>query len=146
MNTKARTAVQLASIAFTFPEGVKEVSYKTEKVFRGGRIYTSVDREGLGFIDGLYFGDDPMNHCLGPFNAWDFSIIRIQAARKEFLEEHGLTGKTSQEIQDYLDENELSMPDVPLLEFPTLDIGETVRMTAQFSVPVNVSFMGYVRG
>lgn len=140
------SVVNLASICFSFGEGVKEVSYKTEKLFRGGRIYTSVDREGVGYIDGLYFEGLEDNQILGQIEAWDFSIIRIKQARHDFLVEHGLIGKTDEEVQEYLDEKELSMPDVPLLEFPTLEIGKTVRMTGEFKVPVNVSFLGHTRG
>jgi len=139
-------SVQLASIVFSFvtPEQ-REQGYTLDRVFRGDRIYTSLDGPNLGFIDGIYFGEDPENQILGELDGWEFSFKLVQLHRQEFYKEHGLVGKSDREIQKYLDDNELSIPDVARLHFTTLNAGVKIRMTAQFKVPCNVSFLGYVR-
>jgi len=136
--------VELFALAFQ-NTGSEAIGVVAREVFRPYKFYTNTTGPGISSIDGLYFGDDPENQWLGgPVDLWEFSTYHVQEWRTAFLEEHGLTGKTDDQIQDYLDERELSLPDVPRLEFPPLKLGTRIRFTGTFGVVTGFSVFGHV--
>lgn len=146
--------VELFALAFQ-SEGSEAIGVVAREVFRPYKFYTNVEAPGISSMNGLYFEaagswgeagqNDTENQWLGgPVDLWEFSTLHVNEMRTAFLEEHGLTGKTDNQIQRYLDDNELSMPDVPRLEFPSLVQGTRVRFTGTFGAVTGFSLFGHV--
>ena len=112
--------------------------------FRPHKFFTNIDAPGAAMITGIFLGDDPENQILGEIDAWNFSVTYVEQARAEFLRALGLAGKTDDEIQDYLDDNDLELPDVLRLVLRTLRKGERIRITGKFPPRFAISFLGHV--
>ncbi len=133
------------ALVLNFDAESKEASAVVEpKFFRPNRFYTLSTAEGQGFIDGIYIGDE--NQLVGDtmLDSWLFSAHRVDAERKAFFEEHGLLGKSLQEVQIYLDDNELQIPDVLYLDMPSLKQGDRLKMTGSFPGGMMITFLGLV--
>lgn len=146
LNTKGITtmAVELFALAFQ-NSGNEAIGVVAREVFRPYKFYTNVARPGVSSMHGLYFRDDPENQWLGgPVDLWEFSTYHVQEMVDVFLKERGLKGKTHAQIQDYLDDNGISMPDVPRLELPSLEMGSRIRITGTFDEVTGFSVLGHV--
>ncbi len=124
--------------------GTEAVGTILTEAFRIQRFYTNATERGQMTIDGVYLGDDPENQFISPLNldGYEFSAEHIRELQNEFLKEHGLLGKTDDQIQRYLDANGLSMPDVLRFDFPTLNRGQKLRITGKFGIASAISVVG----
>lgn len=135
---------QLFALAFSWKVDATEAAGNIGvSSFRPFKIYTNVAAE-RAYIDGLYLGDDPQNQLCERVDAHVWSLERAQAVQREFLREHGLEGKADSFVQRYLDERDLSVPDVTRITLPTLRLGERVRFTGHTSVAYGLSLFGWV--
>lgn len=147
------TTVKTVAIGFQFPAGEsnkhKEVTQPVNyELFRPTNFYTDLAGEGLVFINGIYIivpGKPQSNILLGILDAWDFSTTNINQSRQFFYEQHGLIGKSSEEIDKYLEDNNLTLPDVPPIDFATVEKGAKIRITAQSTIAWGLSLMGNTR-
>lgn len=110
---------------------------------RPEKIMTSVTELGQAIIDGIYIGGQ--NQLIGELDAYFLSTSLASKLRTEFLTEHGLLGKSYQEIDNYLDDNELSMPDTMRLDLPVIRKDTEVKLTGKFNVNCFTSIMGMAR-
>jgi hypothetical protein len=146
MKRKMIKPVQLYAIAFHCNAGTKEVSTVSPEIFRPSKILTNISGPGLAWINGIYLGSDPDNQIIGgpKIDTWIFSQKWLELEKALFLKEHEIEHLSLNELQRYLDVNGLSLPDVPKLELPTVARGEMIRITGNFPVPFQMSFLGYV--
>lgn len=102
-----------------------------ERPFRPTHIYTDVDREGEGTIDGIWIAG--RNELIQPIDAYFFSRKRAGIIRNEFLTEYGLANATLDELDDFLESNGFSLPDPNAILLPTLHMGAELRVTGVLS-------------
>lgn len=137
-------AIEQYALAFVNTTPTEAVGMVAREVFRPYKFYTNVEAPEIAFLDGIYLGSDPQNQLLAEVDLWGFSTIHVSQLRAAFYEEHGLMDKTDSQIQAYLDEHELSPPDVVQLDLPTLTKDQRIRMTGRFPVLVGFSVFGHV--
>jgi hypothetical protein len=77
-------------------------------ILRPTMLCTNVTEKDQIAILQIYINGDPQ--LIGALDAYDISSTLDLAMRAEFLKEHGLEGASHDEIDDYLDENELDIP------------------------------------
>lgn len=111
--------------------------------FRPTKLFTEVRREGLAVIEGLWLGNLDENVFAQEVDAWEFSVHLLEERRREFLRKHDLTGKPPEFIDEYLDENKLSMPDVPPLHSKTLRKDDILKLKGRFYTRCACSVFGY---
>lgn len=114
--------------------------------FKLWKLYTNVPGPEMAIVDAITIGDDPRNLLLQPIDMWMFSAINIDDQRRKFMERHGLIGKTEDEIDEYLDEKELSMPSVPPLIMPIAKKGDVFRFKGKTRHDYSISLMGRTQG
>lgn len=111
--------------------------------FRPTKLFTDVRREGLAVITGLWLGNLDDNLFAQEVDAWEFSVHLLQERRREFFQKHDLADKPPEFIDDYLDENKLSMPDVPPLYAKTLQKDDILKLQGRFHTRCACSVFGY---
>lgn len=141
-------SVQMYSFTIFCPRGDYElgnaiVNSPDLLAIRVNRLITSVSNPGLGSITGLYIANH--NQLLIPTDPWRFSARLAQQIREAFLTEHGLLGKSYQEIDTYLDEHELSLPNPNRVELPTISPSAPIKITGHFDEGFTLSFLGLAR-
>lgn len=127
-------------IPFTIDSNARRSAIIEREYFRPKCLRTNVSNSGLGEIDGIYY---TVNQLLMPLDLWEFSYVHLDLIQTQFLEKHGLKGKPTAQIQRYLDENELSMPDLLQLELPSLKKGDRVTITGRFPPDAPLQWIGY---
>ena len=113
--------------------------------FRMDRIVSDAPAPGCGELLGVEFleGGIWVNQlCARSVDWWEFSQVRIDGLVAEFLDRHGLVGKSDDAIDDYLDEHGLSLPSHPHLTFRTLTRGSKIRITGRFLREVSIGLIG----
>lgn len=111
--------------------------------FRPTKLFTDVRREGLAVVEGLWLGDLETNHFAQEVDAWEFSVHLLHERRREFLRKHDLEDKPQEFIDEYLDENKLTMPDVPQLHAKTLRKDDILKLKGRFHTRCAFSVFGY---
>ena len=111
--------------------------------FRPTKLFTDVRREGLAIVEGLWLGNFIDNVFAQEVDAWEFSVHLLHERRREFLLKHNLEGKPSEFIDEYLDENKLTMPDVPPLFSNTLRKDDILKLKGRFHTRCAFSVFGY---
>lgn len=135
--------MRVGVLQFMFRAGQTEQSGKINfEAFRPFSIVTNVQEPG-SVINGLYLKGG-QNELLMPMDCYAYSLKLWTQQVQQFLEEHGLVGKSDEEVQAYCDERDIGMPHPPRLVFPTLRQGETIRITGQFQQATMVALQGYV--
>lgn len=109
--------------------------------FKARKFRTSVKSEGLVTIDGLLFKNEQLI-TIGSFDAYIFSNELVHKMHDQFYLEHGLAGKSLDEVQTYLDDNELVLPDPTNVFVPTMTKGEVIKITGKFTVDCVLTFIG----
>ncbi len=135
-----RGNMQYVSFPIVCKAGESRNMLQPDRVFRPTLIRVAVDAPGLVIIERLIFGN--VDQLLGPVDAWNWSLKLAQSMRDDFMREHGLIGKKSEEIDAYLDANELSIPDPGRMMLPTVRPQETITIVGKFDVDTHVAFVG----
>lgn len=104
------------------------------------RVISSVSKPETAIITQLYI--DNIEQLIMPLDAYYFSARLVQELREKFLTEYGLVGKTHDEIDDYLDNNELSMPDPCRFDLPTISSSRKIRIVGKFEEHCVLTFTG----
>lgn len=130
-----------------FPKIVKagetEVCFRVENAFRVQKIVAfDLPAPELAWLEAAWMGSDPDSQLLQPVDLWLFSSIYEQQLQAAFLAEHGLTGKTPDEIDDFLDERGWSMPTSIVVMLPPLEKGEQMRLQLRCTVDVKLAVCG----
>lgn len=104
---------------------------KVQKPFRATHIVTNIYDIGRATITGLFFNGkkEEHNQLAMSVDANQFSTTELEKARRLFLEKYGLEKKSIKEIDKYLDDNELSIPEPNRLTLPSLNQGASVLIT-----------------
>lgn len=132
------------SLAMVIEAGVQQASVTVPKnmTFRANRFYCDVKGPGIGRIDALTTSQDVSPLLNASVDAWLFAMSRITAERHAMLEKHALLQLTPQQVDDYLDEHGLTLPDIMTVVFPTLRSGERIIVTGEFKERVTFAFTG----
>jgi hypothetical protein len=117
-----------------------ENAFRIDIDLRPDRMMTSATEPGQATITGLYINGT--NELLMPVDAYEWSAALQSEQTKRFLEEYGLTGKTWQEIDDYCEEHELSMPRIGHVYLPTMKKRNDHKITGVFNIDMVISFIG----
>lgn len=120
-----------------------DITYAPDVALRVSRMITTVSKPNQCFITGLYIAEE--NQIILDFDLWNYSATFAQQLREAFLTEHNLLGKSYQEIDSYLDDNNLSMPDPCRIDLPTLSAKEPVRITGKFKENFVLTFTELAR-
>jgi hypothetical protein len=129
--------------AFWKPEDT-EIMLRAPRIFRPTHLRTHATEPGEGVIDGIFHPGSAKSQLVGEIDAYAYSSKLFAQMQQEFLAEYGLTDKTDAEIQAYLDDNELSMPDLGRIHLPTLKKDEGMRFTGRFKKATAVGLLGWV--
>lgn len=111
------------------------------EVFRPYKLITNVEAPHLSTLVGIFINSRPQ--LIGSVDAWQFSAKYQTELAAQFLQEHGLTGKSDLEIDEYLDENDLSVPSTGRLILPTMRKGDTIRVSKE-GKDFTVALIGYM--
>ncbi len=143
--------MQRYALPFSWRAGQTEVSTGILTYdFKPTNIRTVIEKPELGSFDGIYLVDSRVdieaeNQLMMAVDAYSWSSDLVNRIQREFYAEYGLTGKSTEEIQRYLDKHELSVPDPTKIMLPPLHKGQSLRFTGQFSVDCMVSIVGWAR-
>lgn len=110
--------------------------------FRPTHIRTNVTKENVVKIDAIYCGDNPHNQLIHSVDGYYWSAEVWDRMRQDFMKRHGLLGKTPAQIDDYLDENNLSMPDNGTILLPTIPRGKSIRLEGKFDELAGIIILG----
>lgn len=134
--------IQMYSFAMSIPKG--DISHGISKIpdrtIRIERMITSVTKENIAIITGIYIASS--NQLIAPIDAYLFSATLLKISRDEFLKKHGLSQATYQQIDDYLEEHEMSMPDPCRAELGTISPMCDMRITGTFNEECRLMFTG----
>lgn len=134
--------VQRYTMSQFWKKDATEVVFQPDIYFRPDRMIANIESEGLAFISGIYLDESPNSELLFEVDLYNFSIKLQTQLEQEFLKTHNLVGKSSQEIQDYLDDNELSYPKVGQIVLPT---AKKYRLVGESKVDFSLVLMGMAR-
>lgn len=93
--------------------------------FKPTKILTNVEAPGLVMVENIYINDSAQ--LLVSVDAWLWSARYVEQIQQAFLDEHGLAGRSSEEIDEYLAEQEMSLPTPNAILLPTLSKRDKVR-------------------
>lgn len=136
--------IQRYVLAITCKAGVSDNRVTTPIVFRADRMVVHVGALRLTMITGLYLNDED-NVLEVPIDGYHHSAALRDKLYQEFLRGAELVGKSSLEIDAYLDEHEISIPDPCYLPLPGIPKDGFIRMTGTFATDIIVSFIGSAR-
>jgi hypothetical protein len=93
---------------------------KAPLVLRPRNLLTDVEEHGVATLTGIVIAG--VEQLLMPIDAYECSYALMKDLDRRFLEEHGLTGKSDEAIQRWLDSHEMGMPSesVGRLTLPTI--------------------------
>jgi len=109
--------------------------------FRTTRIRTRVNEPNKIFIENILLNG--VEQMLCSVDAYQWSGELAGKLYVEFLERYGLKGKSSRQIDDYLDENDLTPPDPGAVMLPTVVKGTKILVKA--SADCDLILCGYGR-
>lgn len=113
------------------------------QAFRPRSIRCVVDGPGEGEVSQIYVGNRKMFFdSVGGVDVYQWSIKLLDIQRHDFLVEYGLMGKSHEEVDQFLDENGLSMPDPGRVELPTITPQIPFRMTGMMKRDVHFTVIG----
>ncbi len=113
---------------------------KPDKTIRVTKLRTNVTKSDTTFITGIYINH--IQQMMGEIDAYYFSTTHADEVRKQFLIEYGLQDKSDKEIDDFLDENEISVPDLGRLDLGTFEKGSTISISGKFEEVFSIAFIG----
>ena len=113
---------------------------KPDITFRPNKIITQVQNENEGVINRIVFGNT--DQLVSSVDAYHWSIKLSSLIRDQFYKEHGLLNKTDEQIQCYLDDNELEEPDPCRIYLPTIRVNETITIYGRFKTDTAITFLG----
>lgn len=116
--------------------------YQPTNVFKAHTMTCDVKGPNIVVITQLLFSNIHVLACKDPVDAWLFSEISYQQVLEAFLKQHNLIGKTSYEVDRYLDEQSLSMPTRPILHMPALTPVDRINIIGEFKETVTFTFSG----
>ena len=111
------------------------------KVFRPTHFRTTVTNHE-SHIDGVYIRGENQLVASEGVDAWLWSLECHEQIRQAFYEEHGLVGKSHDEIQDFLDETGYEITDPGRIDLPHLRKAETFRVTGRFTTEFQIALFG----
>jgi hypothetical protein len=123
--------------------GTDSVTLASGVPFRPTHIKTNVTAEGVALITGIYLNEDKHSQLLVTVDAYQWSMALQELMRKQFYEEHGLSGKSFDEIDSYLDEHELSVPDPGRIDLPTMTPNSKYRFTGEVKADIGIMLVGW---
>ena len=108
-------------------------------LIRPNKIITNANHPNESILTGLYHNGQ--NQFLGEIDCYRCSHTYLYALRREIIAEHGLFGLTDDRIDDYLDENGLSIPEPNRFTLPTFQKNDKVRVEIR-GKPCQVMLVG----
>lgn len=111
-------------------------------VFRPTHFRTTVTAKHESFIEGIYVCGENQLVTSEPADAWFWSLEHHEQIRQEFYKEHGLIGKTTNEIQEFLDETGFEITDPGRIDLPHVRKAETIRVTGKFAQEFYITIFG----
>ena len=131
---------KMYTLSGVFLASADRLMIKPDITFRPIKIITQVQNENEGIINRLVFGNTDQLVC--SVDAYNWSMRLYSLIRDQFYKEHGLLDKTDEEIQDYLDDNELEVPDPCKIYLPTIRVNETITIYGRFKTDTPIAFIG----
>lgn len=127
-------------------QGDTEVQGSVNAHFRPKKMRSNALSSGLGYIDGIYVSSAPNQNQIisGRMDLYHVSNKLNKELQDKALEELGLTGKSPTEIDRYLDKHEISLPEVGVIDLPTVPKDGWIKLTGSFNDPntMAISFLG----
>lgn len=131
-------------LSFRIPSGNFKVSNSCPEHFRPTKIRTSVDTVGECFIEQIVLNKDNLFVSGTGIDAYLWSMKHAQELEHEFYKEHKLIGKSIEEIQEYLDDNDLSIPEPMRIMFPTIPRNTSIEIHGKAKTDFSLMLIGRV--
>ena len=128
-------------VTVTCGDGQSDVRLVCDADFRIRRMLVGVDSMNQAIIEGIYINND-RNQLAMPIDGYMYSPVLAEQLRTAFLTEHGLLGKSHDEIDAYCDEHELALPSPGNIDLPGLPKNGFIRVVGKFTQITNVCFTG----
>ena len=109
--------------------------------FRPQKLFANVKE--LGFAKMTHLQVNGVEQLFGKIDLYTCSIEHGVALDRPFLEEHGLTNLSAEQIDDWLDDHEATMPSdsVGRLDLPTMSKGMEIIVSGKFTEKVPADFI-----
>ena len=133
--------IQMYSFPIDCPQDMfADITKAPDRSILPRKLISSVSSPGKCILNQLYIGG--VECLIDTLDLYSVSTVLAAQLRKEFLEERGLTGKSSMEIDEYLEHYDLSIPDPCRIDLPTIGPGRNVRITGSFEESCVLTFIG----
>jgi hypothetical protein len=128
-----------------FKAGSTELVFECQRTYRVTHIRTGIHEPTHAIISGILVNNDKESQLLYEIDAYDWSVEHLHRLQGEFLKQHGLLGKTDREVDEYLDEHELSMPEVGRVTLPTVEENSVLLIEGRSDTDFGIILLGYVQ-
>ena len=106
-------------------------------------IRVHVSEPELITINGIFIDDSSESELIIPTDAWIWSLKLNEKITNDFLTLHGLVGKSSDEIDTFLDISGLSIPDPSRIELPV--VHKNIKITGIFRIACPIMLIGWIK-
>jgi hypothetical protein len=143
--------VQRYSTSQPWNAGKTSITFHLDVDFRPTHILTNLVESNKAFLTQLFVGDSSLSELCAVVNGYEYSAVvdgyeysadLKQKLQQAFYKEHGLEGKSFDQIDRYLDDHEISPPDPNRIELPSIHKGGMVRFAGYTSVDFIISLLG----
>ena len=135
-----RHTVQGYMISSTYPKDEPFIVLKPERVFRCSHIWTKIEGPELGCIEAIYVNESQV--FFGPRDAYLHTLAHREFVRKAALAEMGIAHWEDSDLERYLDENDIELPDPTKAEMPTMSPIDSIRIKGRFKADCAFVFRG----
>lgn len=134
---------EMYSMGVQWPKDATEVMFSFPSYFRVKTFLNELPGKGLAYMNAIECEGRSQSTGGKPMDLWYFSMAHTTLLVDEFMKKHNLIGKTTREIDRYLDKNELSMPEAPKIYLPDMTIGQKLVIRGKTNVDFTFVVVGH---